>query len=140
MTEPDSLLTEPGAVIKFSHFSSHPGTCMLYIYIYIYIYIYMCVCVCVCVNRFSTSNTLASIAIRSFYTFIICISCHELHTELGMLSFWQMKTFPFIRNFHFTAPEVVKMETSSESSDANLLKCHYLRFSVQNVMYVAVYP
>ena len=30
VTEPGSLLTEPGAVIKFSHFSSHPGTCMLY--------------------------------------------------------------------------------------------------------------
>ena len=29
VTEPGSLLTEPGAVIKFSHFSSHPGTCML---------------------------------------------------------------------------------------------------------------
>ena len=27
-TEPGSLLAEPGAVIKFSHFSSHPGTCM----------------------------------------------------------------------------------------------------------------
>ena len=25
-----SLLTEPGAVIKFSHFSIHPSTCMLY--------------------------------------------------------------------------------------------------------------
>ena len=25
VTEPGSLLTEPGAVIKFSHFSSHPG-------------------------------------------------------------------------------------------------------------------
>ena len=39
VTEPGSLLTEPGAVIKFSHFSSHPGTCMLHIYIYVYIYI-----------------------------------------------------------------------------------------------------
>ena len=29
VTEPGLLLTEPGAVIKFSHFSSHPGTCML---------------------------------------------------------------------------------------------------------------
>ena len=29
VTEPGSLLTEPDAVIKFSHFSSHPGTCML---------------------------------------------------------------------------------------------------------------
>ena len=29
VTEPGSLLTETGAVIKFSHFSSHPGTCML---------------------------------------------------------------------------------------------------------------
>ena len=29
VTEPGSLLTEPGAVIKFSHFCSHPGTCML---------------------------------------------------------------------------------------------------------------
>ena len=29
VTEPGSLLTEPGAVIKFSHFSSHPGICML---------------------------------------------------------------------------------------------------------------
>ena len=29
VTEPGSLLTEPGAVIKFSPFSSHPGTCML---------------------------------------------------------------------------------------------------------------
>ena len=29
VTELGSLLTEPGAVIKFSHFSSHPGTCML---------------------------------------------------------------------------------------------------------------
>ena len=27
--EPGSLLTEPGAVIMFSHFSSHPGICML---------------------------------------------------------------------------------------------------------------
>ena len=27
--ESDSLLTEPGAVIKFSDFSSHPGTRML---------------------------------------------------------------------------------------------------------------
>ena len=30
VTEPGSLLTEPCAVIKFSHFSSHPGTCMLW--------------------------------------------------------------------------------------------------------------
>ena len=29
VTEPGSLLIEPGAVIKLSHFSSHPGTCML---------------------------------------------------------------------------------------------------------------
>ena len=29
VTEPGSLLTEPGAVIKFSHFYSQPGTCML---------------------------------------------------------------------------------------------------------------
>ena len=29
VTEPGSLLTEPGAVIKFSHFCSHSGTCML---------------------------------------------------------------------------------------------------------------
>ena len=29
VTEPGSLLTEPGAVIKLSHFCSHPGTCML---------------------------------------------------------------------------------------------------------------
>ena len=29
VTEPGSLLTEPGAVIKFSHLSSHPGPCML---------------------------------------------------------------------------------------------------------------
>ena len=29
VTEPVSLLTEPCAVIKFSHFSSHLGTCML---------------------------------------------------------------------------------------------------------------
>ena len=29
VTELGSLLTEPGAVIKFSHFSSHPGTCIL---------------------------------------------------------------------------------------------------------------
>ena len=29
VTEPGSLLTEPGAVIKFSHFNSRPGTCML---------------------------------------------------------------------------------------------------------------
>ena len=29
VTEPGSLLTEPCAVIKFSHFSSHHGTCML---------------------------------------------------------------------------------------------------------------
>ena len=29
VTEPDSLLTEPCAVIKFSYFSSHPHTCML---------------------------------------------------------------------------------------------------------------
>ena len=29
VTEPGSLLTEPGAVIKFSHFSRHPATCML---------------------------------------------------------------------------------------------------------------
>ena len=29
VTEPGSLLTEPGAVIKFSHFCSHTGTCML---------------------------------------------------------------------------------------------------------------
>ena len=29
VTEPGSLLTEPCAAIKFSHFSSHPGTCML---------------------------------------------------------------------------------------------------------------
>ena len=28
VTEPGSLLTEPGAVIKFSHFCSHPGTCL----------------------------------------------------------------------------------------------------------------
>ena len=33
MTEPGSLLTEPGVVIKFSHFSSHPGTCMIIRYI-----------------------------------------------------------------------------------------------------------
>ena len=32
VTEPGSLLTEPGAVIKFSHFCSHPGTCMLWSY------------------------------------------------------------------------------------------------------------
>ena len=30
VTEPGSLLTEPGSLIKFSHFSSHPGTCMLW--------------------------------------------------------------------------------------------------------------
>ena len=30
VTEPGSLLTEPGAVIMLSHFSSPPGTCMLY--------------------------------------------------------------------------------------------------------------
>ena len=29
VTEPGSLLTEPGAVINFSYFCSHPGTCML---------------------------------------------------------------------------------------------------------------
>ena len=29
VTEPSPLLTESCAVIKFSHFSSHPGTCML---------------------------------------------------------------------------------------------------------------
>ena len=29
VTEPGSLLTEPGAVIKFSNFSSRAGTCML---------------------------------------------------------------------------------------------------------------
>ena len=29
VTEPGSLLTELGAVIKFSHFSIHPSTCML---------------------------------------------------------------------------------------------------------------
>ena len=29
VTEPGSLLTEPDAVIKFSHFSSQPGTSML---------------------------------------------------------------------------------------------------------------
>ena len=29
VTEPGSVLTEPGAVIKFSHFSSHSGSCML---------------------------------------------------------------------------------------------------------------
>ena len=29
VTEPGSLLTEPYAVIKFSYFSIHPGTCML---------------------------------------------------------------------------------------------------------------
>ena len=29
VTEPGSLLTEPGAVIKISHFCNHPGTCML---------------------------------------------------------------------------------------------------------------
>ena len=29
VTEPGSLLTGPDAVIKFSHFSSDPGTCML---------------------------------------------------------------------------------------------------------------
>ena len=29
VAELGSLLTEPCAVIKFSHFSSHPGTCML---------------------------------------------------------------------------------------------------------------
>ena len=29
VTEPGSLLTEPGAAIKFSHFCSHPGKCML---------------------------------------------------------------------------------------------------------------
>ena len=30
VTEPGSLLTEQGAVIKFSHYCSHPGTCMLW--------------------------------------------------------------------------------------------------------------
>ena len=29
VTEPGSLLTEPGAIIKFSYFSSHPCTCIL---------------------------------------------------------------------------------------------------------------
>ena len=29
VTEPGSLLIEPGAVITFSHFCSHPDTCML---------------------------------------------------------------------------------------------------------------
>ena len=29
MTDPGWLLTVPGAVIKFSYFSSHPGTGML---------------------------------------------------------------------------------------------------------------
>ena len=29
VTEPGWLLTEPGAVIKFRHFSTHPGTRML---------------------------------------------------------------------------------------------------------------
>ena len=29
VTEPGSLLTEPGAVIKFSYFCSHPGIYML---------------------------------------------------------------------------------------------------------------
>ena len=30
VTEPGSSPTESGAMIKFSDFSSHPGTCMLY--------------------------------------------------------------------------------------------------------------
>ena len=34
VTEMGSLLTEPCAVIKFSHFSSQPGTCMLWYRIY----------------------------------------------------------------------------------------------------------
>ena len=32
VTEPGSSLTEPGAVVKFSDFSSHPGTPMLWTY------------------------------------------------------------------------------------------------------------
>ena len=28
VAEPGSLLTEPGAVIKSGHFSSHPGKCL----------------------------------------------------------------------------------------------------------------
>ena len=51
VTESGSLLTESGAVIKFSHVCSHPGTYMYDIYIYIINHLYVddaMVCFLVC--------------------------------------------------------------------------------------------
>ena len=52
VTKPSMPLIELAAVIKFSDFSSHPGTRMQYIYIYMCVYVcVLCVCVCVSINR-----------------------------------------------------------------------------------------